>query len=93
MTSFVFAGRHNVKFHRSGVKNLIHPIVGPLTLSYEAFELAGDDQRLNVYTAEAHSASQEALDLLQAGRQPLACRRPAGRMRDVRSVRPRHKRD
>ena len=55
---------HNVKFHRAGVKELIHPIVGPLTLSYEAFELAGDGQRLNVYTAEAHSASQDALDLL-----------------------------
>jgi len=55
---------HNVKFHRSGAKDLIHPIVGPLTLSYEAFELAGDGQRLNVYTAEAHSASQNALDLL-----------------------------
>ena len=55
---------HNVKFHRSGAKDLIHPIVGPLTLSYEAFELAGDGQRLNVYTAEAHSVSQNALDLL-----------------------------
>ena len=55
---------HNVKFHRAGVKELIHPIVGPLTLSYEAFELAGDGQRLNVYTGEAHSASQDALDLL-----------------------------
>jgi transcriptional regulator with XRE-family HTH domain len=57
---------HNVKFHRAGVKDLIHPIVGPLTLSYEAFELAGDGQRLNVYTAEAHSASQQALDLLSS---------------------------
>jgi hypothetical protein len=55
---------HNVKFHRAGVKRLVHPIVGPLTLSYEAFERAGDGQRLNVYTADPHSASQEALDLL-----------------------------
>ena len=57
---------HNVKFHRAGAKDLIHPIVGPLTLSFEAFELAGDGQRLNVYTAEPLSASQEALDLLSS---------------------------
>ena len=46
---------HNAKFHRTGIKNLIHPVVGPLTLSYEALELAGDGQQPNVYTAEAHA--------------------------------------
>ena len=56
---------HNVKFHRTGVKTLHHPLVGDLTLSYEALELPGDGgQRILVYTAEPDSPSQEALNLL-----------------------------
>jgi transcriptional regulator with XRE-family HTH domain len=56
---------HNVKFHRTGVKQLHHPVVGDLTLSYEALELPGDaGQRINVYTAEPGSPSHEALGLL-----------------------------
>jgi transcriptional regulator with XRE-family HTH domain len=56
---------HNVKFHRTGVKRLHHPVVGDLTLAYEALELSGDvGQRINVYTAEPGSPSYEALNLL-----------------------------
>ncbi len=56
---------HDVKLHRSGTKHLHHPLVGRLTLAYEAFELAADPgQRLNVYTAEPGSPSGEALGLL-----------------------------
>jgi transcriptional regulator with XRE-family HTH domain len=56
---------HNVKFHRSGAKSLHHPLVGGLTLDYEALELAGDaGQRILIYSAEPMSASQQALDLL-----------------------------
>jgi hypothetical protein len=56
---------HKVKFHRTGTKRLHHPIVGDLTLAYEALELAGDaGQRILVYTAEPGSTSQEALNLL-----------------------------
>jgi transcriptional regulator with XRE-family HTH domain len=56
---------HNVKFHRTGAKSLHHPLVGDLTLAYEAFELAADPgQRINVYTAEPGSPSDEALSLL-----------------------------
>lgn len=56
---------HNVKFHRTGTKQLHHPTVGPLTLSFEAMELPGDDgQRINIYTAEPASKSEEALKLL-----------------------------
>jgi len=56
---------HNVKFHRTGVKRLHHPIVGDLTLTYEAFELPADTgQRMLVYTAEPDSPSQDALNLL-----------------------------
>ena len=56
---------HNVKFHRTGTKTLHHPVVGDLTLDYEALELAGDaGQRILVYNAEPASPSAEALDLL-----------------------------
>ena len=56
---------HNVKFHRTGAKRFHHPVVGELTLSFEALELAADPgQRLNVYTAEPGSRSHEALSLL-----------------------------
>jgi hypothetical protein len=56
---------HNVKFHRTGAKQLHHPIVGDLTLSYEALELAADPgQRMLIYTAETGSPSHDALNLL-----------------------------
>ena len=56
---------HNVRLHRSGVKHLHHPEVGDLTLAYESLDLVTDvGLRLNAYTAEPGSASQEALDLL-----------------------------
>ena len=56
---------HNVKFHRTGAKLLHHPVVGDLTLDYEALELPGDTgQRILVYSAEPGSPSQQALDLL-----------------------------
>jgi hypothetical protein len=54
-----------VRFHRTGTKRLLHPIVGELELSYETLTLDADDGlRLALYTAEAGSASQQALDLL-----------------------------
>jgi transcriptional regulator with XRE-family HTH domain len=56
---------HNVKFHRTGTKTLHHPVVGNLTLDYEALDLPGDaGQRILVYSAEPGSPSQHALDLL-----------------------------
>jgi transcriptional regulator with XRE-family HTH domain len=56
---------HNVRFHRTGTKRLHHPVVGDLDLSYETMELAADaGLNLTVYTAEAGSASQQALDIL-----------------------------
>ena len=56
---------HNVKFHRTGTKRFHHPVVGEVTLHFEALELAADPgQRLNVYTAEPGSPSHDALDLL-----------------------------
>ena len=56
---------HNVKFHRTGTKPLHQPVVGDLTLAYEAPDLPGDNgQRVLVYTAEPQSSSQQALNLL-----------------------------
>jgi MmyB-like transcription regulator ligand binding domain len=55
---------HNVRFHRSGTKRFRHPVVGELELSYESVQLAGDGLALNIFMADAGSASQHALDLL-----------------------------
>jgi transcriptional regulator with XRE-family HTH domain len=58
-------GRHDVKFHRTGVKRLRHPLVGELDLPYEAMELTADPGlRINVYTPEPDSPEQQALGLL-----------------------------
>lgn len=58
-------GRHDVKFHRTGVKRLRHPLVGELDLPYEAMELTADPGlRVNVYTPEPDSPEQPALGLL-----------------------------
>ncbi|MCU1566985.1 MAG: family transcriptional regulator [Pseudarthrobacter sp.] len=57
--------RHDVKYHRTGRKRLHHPIVGDLDLTYEALELAADPGlRINVYTAEPGSPSEDALKVL-----------------------------
>jgi hypothetical protein len=56
---------HDVRLHRTGVKRLHHPVVGELTLAYESMELTADTGlRLNAYTAEPGSPSQDALNLL-----------------------------
>jgi MmyB-like transcription regulator ligand binding domain len=60
-----WAAAGNVKFHRTGTKLLHQPVVGDLTLAYEALDLPGDNgQRIFVYTAEPQSSSQQALNLL-----------------------------
>jgi transcriptional regulator with XRE-family HTH domain len=56
---------HDVRFHRTGVKRFHHPIVGDLTLSYEALELPADPGlTIFAYTAEPNSPSHDALNLL-----------------------------
>jgi transcriptional regulator with XRE-family HTH domain len=56
---------HNVRFHCTGIKRIHHPVVGDLSLSYEAMDLSADaGLTVSVYTAEAGSASQQALDIL-----------------------------
>ncbi|MEA2228882.1 MAG: hypothetical protein QOF04_2512 [Solirubrobacteraceae bacterium] len=62
-----------MRFHRTGTKRLHHPVVGDLELSYESMELSADSGlTLSVYTAEAGSASQQALDLLASWTATLA---------------------
>ncbi|SNX63640.1 helix-turn-helix protein [Streptomyces sp. TLI_55] len=56
---------HDVKEKSYGVKHLMHPLVGELTLNFESFRLAdGTDQALITYSAEPGSPSAEALRLL-----------------------------
>jgi transcriptional regulator with XRE-family HTH domain len=56
---------HNVRFHRSGVKGFHHPVVGDLTLTYEALDLAADaGLRISAYSAEPGTPSDDALRLL-----------------------------
>lgn len=56
---------HNVRLHRTGVKQFRHPVVGPLDLAYEALELPGDaGLSLMVYTAAPGSPAQDALHML-----------------------------
>ncbi len=56
---------HDVKFHRSGLKDIHHPVVGDLHLTFEALELPADPGlSLVVYGAAPGSSSEDALRLL-----------------------------
>ena len=55
----------NVRFHRTGLKRIHHPVVGELELSYEAMELpANPGLTLLVYTAAKDSPTADSLKLL-----------------------------
>ena len=55
----------NVRFHRSGLKDIHHPVVGDLHLTFEALALPADPGlSLVVYGAEPGSASEDGLRLL-----------------------------
>ncbi|MEU6642591.1 helix-turn-helix transcriptional regulator [Saccharomonospora sp. NPDC046836] len=57
--------QHRVHQRTHGSKRLRHPLVGDLTVEYETLALPGDpDITLFVYTTEAGSPSQRAMDLL-----------------------------
>ena len=58
---------HDVRFHRTGSKRFRHPLVGDLTLAYEALELPADPGLTIVtYSADPGSSSEQAL--LELGR-------------------------
>ena len=55
----------NVRFHRSGLKDIHHPVVGELHLTFEALALPADPGlSLVVYGAEVGSPSADGLRLL-----------------------------
>jgi anti-sigma factor RsiW len=56
---------HNVRFHRTGTKRFRHPVVGELTLTFEALDLAADSGlRISAYTAVPGTPADDALKLL-----------------------------
>lgn len=56
---------HNVRFHRSGIKRLHHPLVGDLELSYEAMQLPDSPGwTMFAFTAEPGTPSDERLKML-----------------------------
>ncbi|MCS5498339.1 helix-turn-helix transcriptional regulator [Cnuibacter physcomitrellae] len=56
---------HDVRYHDTGFKNLHHPVVGDLHLTFEVMGLPADPgQNLIVYGAEPASATADALRLL-----------------------------
>ncbi|GIM88362.1 helix-turn-helix transcriptional regulator [Paractinoplanes toevensis] len=58
---------HDVGYRRSGVKRFRHPVVGPLTVTFESLAIVTDpDLRLTAGTAEPGSPSEQALRLLDS---------------------------
>jgi len=56
---------HNVRLHLTGVKQFQHPVVGRLSLGFEAMPLPADPGlTMTAYHAEPGSPSQDALRLL-----------------------------
>jgi transcriptional regulator with XRE-family HTH domain len=56
---------HNVRLHHTGVKHFLHPVVGDLSLTFEAMELPADTGlTFTAYSAEPGSPSHDALKLL-----------------------------
>ena len=70
---------HNVRLHRTGVKQFHQPVVGNLSLTFERMELTADPGlRVLTYNAEAGSKSDEALKLLASWAATLAQEETAG---------------
>jgi transcriptional regulator with XRE-family HTH domain len=64
--------RHPVRTCTSGVKQLRHPLVGTMELSFENLVIPGTSgQRLIAYTAEPGSPSEAALRLLGSATAPV----------------------
>ncbi|MBS2533991.1 hypothetical protein KGQ20_14545 [Catenulispora sp. NF23] len=55
---------HDVLLHHGGVKQIHHPVVGELTLGYDALELPADTGlTIMAYSAEPATPTRDALDL------------------------------
>jgi transcriptional regulator with XRE-family HTH domain len=55
---------HDVLARSYGTKRYRHPVVGPMTVHYEASELGDEDQLLYVYSVEPGTPSADAMALL-----------------------------
>ncbi|QCB92973.1 hypothetical protein E5225_04770 [Cellulomonas shaoxiangyii] len=70
---------HRVYQRTHGSKRLRHPVVGDLTVEYETLTLPGDPHTtVFVYSTEAGSSSQRALDVLASWSLTDARARAAG---------------
>jgi len=64
---------HDVRLHHTGVKRFRHPVVGDLTVGFNAMALPVDPGlTLTVYTAEPGSPAEEKLCLLASWAAPAA---------------------
>ena len=64
---------HDVRLHQSGTKRFQHPLVGDLTVAFNAMELPADPGlTLTVYTAQPGSATEDKLRLLSSWAAPEA---------------------
>jgi transcriptional regulator with XRE-family HTH domain len=58
-------GSHDVKEHRTGTKDIRHPVVGDLSLTFQQMDLTSDrGLQMLVFSAEPGSRSHEGLQLL-----------------------------
>jgi hypothetical protein len=56
---------HDVREHRTGLKSVNHPVVGPLDLTFQGLDLTSDrGLQMLVFSAEPGSASYDGLQLL-----------------------------
>jgi transcriptional regulator with XRE-family HTH domain len=55
---------HDVLARNYGTKRYRHPVVGPMTVHYEASALGDEDQQLYVYSVEPGTPSADAMALL-----------------------------
>jgi transcriptional regulator with XRE-family HTH domain len=74
--------RHDVGEKRSGTKRLAHPVVGDLTVEFEALTVAGEAERRLVTYVPADDVSAARLDALIAG-EGVRSARGAPRLRVV----------
>jgi transcriptional regulator with XRE-family HTH domain len=76
---------HDVTTRNSGIKRYRHPVVGEMTIHFEAMRLADEDQLLFVYSVEPRTASHDAMRLLAtwaATQDAVAAREPTRDMDD-----------
>lgn len=58
---------HDVREHSTGIKNIVHPVVGALDINYEAMQLSSDrGLQLIAYSAPVGSPAADALRVLSS---------------------------